>query len=461
MKKSKTFDGWYFHTLKKTFLIMRITVILLLVGFLQVFAINSYSQKTKFSVDLKNVTIEAALDVIENQSEFFFMYNEKLIETQRIVNIEATDVNVEELLNQLFDDGSVEYSISNRKIFLVPNVIKETQQDQVLTGKVVDMSQRALPGVTVVIKGTTNGTVTNTDGTFSLSNVPPDATIVFSFVGMKTHEIVFSGQTEINITLIEDAIGIEEVIAVGYATQKKVNLTGSISSIKFDDELNNRPITDATQALSGKVTGVWVSQNSGKPGSDGAQLRVRGWGTMNNSNPLVIIDGVEGAFEQINPTDIESISVLKDAASAAIYGSKAANGVILITTKMGKKDEKMEVDLTSYYGIQSLGRRYDMIDNSVEYMQLWNQALANEGSSPLFPDYMISAFENGTDKYKYPNSNFFDELFQTATIQEHNVSIRGGSKNSSSFLSFNYLNQEGMVPNTNSEKVWNKGKFRL
>jgi TonB-linked SusC/RagA family outer membrane protein len=269
---------------------------------------------------------------------------------------------------------------------------------------------------------------------------------------MKMQEVSIGSQKEYNLVLSEETIGLEEVVAVGYGVQKKVNLTGSVSTVKFDNELSNRPITNGTQALGGKVTGVWVSQNSGKPGSDGAQLRVRGWGTMNNSNPLIIIDGVEGSFDQLNPNDIESLSVLKDAASAAIYGSKAANGVILITTKQGKNNEKMEINATSYFGVQTLGRRYNLISNSAESMKLSNQALINDGSSAVFPDYLISAFETGNDPYKYPNTDWFKELFKPATIQEHNVSIRGGSAQTSSFLSFNYLNQDGIVPNTKSEK---------
>jgi TonB-linked SusC/RagA family outer membrane protein len=293
--------------------------------------------------------------------------------------------------------------------------------------------------------------VTDIDGNFTL-DVSDDAVLRISFIGYIEQNVNTAGKNTLQVVLQEDTKTLEEVVVVGYGTQKKVNLTGSVSTIQFDEELENRPITNASQALSGKTTGVWVSQNSGKPGSDEAQLRVRGWGTLNNSNPLVIIDGVEGNFNQINPSDIENISVLKDAASAAIYGSKAANGVILVTTKTGRKDEKMQVSLSSYVGVQSLGRRYDVITNSAEQMRLTNQAFINEGSSAYYPDYLITAFENGTDPYKYPNTDWFEVLFKDAFIQEHNVSITGGSSQISSFLSFNYLSQKGMVPNTNAER---------
>ena len=200
-----------------------------------------------------------------------------------------------------------------------------------------DTHGEPLIGVNVLVKGSRTGTITDMDGHFLLNEVSPNAMVSISYIGYKTEEIALNNRSSLTITLTEDSEQLDEVVVVGYGTQKKVNLTGSVSSVKFDEELANRPITDASQALSGKVSGVWISQNSGKPGDDGAQLRIRGWGTLNNSDPLVIIDGVEGVFSQINPSDIESITVLKDAASAAIYGSKAANGVVLVTTKMGKK----------------------------------------------------------------------------------------------------------------------------
>ena len=275
-------------------------------------------------------------------------------------------------------------------------------------------------------KGTQNGTITDFDGKFILE-VSDNATLQFSFIGVMPTTVAIAGQTSLNVRLKEDTQALEEVVVVGYGTQKKVNLTGSVSSVKFDEELANRPITDASQALSGKVSGVWISQNSGKPGDDGAQLRIRGWGTLNNSDPLVIIDGVEGVFSQVNPSDIESITVLKDAASAAIYGSKAANGVVLVTTKMGKNNEKTQVELNSYVGMQQIGRHFDLVTNSAEHMTMANQALVNGGENPLFSETLISNFANGTD-------------------------IRGGSEKLSSFLSLNYLSQEGILMNSKAER---------
>jgi len=453
----------------KLFRMMKTTVIVLLVCISQAFAIDSYSQRTRLSLDLNDVTVREVLNQIEDQSEFYFMYETNTVDVNRRVSIDVKNRLVTDILDELFEGTDIAYRINNRQIALTAEDTANTSvgvktvsdQQNSLSGTVTGSKGEPVPGVTVVIKGTSQGTITDVDGKYSLPNVPSDAIIVFSFVGMRTQEIAAEGRSSIDVSLTEETIGLEEVVAVGYGVQKKVNLTGAISTVTFDEEVANRPITNASQALSGKVTGVWVSQNSGKPGSDGAQLRVRGWGTLNNANPLVIIDGIEGTFDQINPNDIESIAVLKDAASAAIYGSKAANGVVLITTKMGKEGERLQVNLNSYYGIQSLGRRYDVITNSAEHMKITNMALANEGSSPLFPDDMITAFENGTDKYKYPNTDWFDVLFENAPIQEHNLSIRGGTDKSTSFLSFNYLNQDGMIPNTKTEKYGMRANLEL
>jgi len=322
MKKNKSFRELFYRSLKETFLIMRFAIILLILGILQSRATYAYSQKTKLSMNFSDAELINVLDKIEEESEFSFLPNEKLFDI-------------------------------DRKIKLAPDYLTKDpdatalMQQQMVTGIVTDASTgEPIPGVNIVVKGTTIGTLTEVNGNYTIEVPNTSLTLQFSFIGYVTQEVALDGRTTLNIALISDIEELSEVVVVGYGTVKKVNLTGAISTVKFDEEIANRPITNASQALGGNVTGVWVSQNSGKPGSDGAQLRVRGWGTLNNSNPLVIIDGVEGDFEQINPNDIESISVLKDAASAAIYGSKAANGVVLITTKMGQKNEKMQVNLT-------------------------------------------------------------------------------------------------------------------
>ncbi len=440
------------------FILVRLTLI-----FLLAFNINSNAKgfPVNVSISKKNASFLEVFREIRNQTGYTFVYHEAMFDQAKRITLTISNASLNQVLEECFKDQPVTFTILNKTVFIKEKEeVAENKKNYTtlaptgdIAGIVTNEKGEPLQGVSVVISGTKIGTTTKNDGRFVLAvSNSADVSLEVSYIGYQTKVVNVGKQTDVNIILEKGMTGLQDVVVVGYGTQKKVNMTGAISTVKFDNELNNRPITNATQALSGKVTGVWVSQNSGKPGGDEAQLRVRGWGTMNNSSALIIIDGVEGSFNQINPNDIESMSVLKDAASAAIYGSKAANGVILITTKMGRKNEKMQVNLNSYVGQQSLGRSYDMIDNSAENMRLSNQALINDGSSPVYPDYLISAFENANDPYKYPNTNWNKTLFRKAIIHQNNLSIRGGSAQSSSFLSANYMKQDGIVPNTETEK---------
>ena len=455
MKKKDDFCRESNHFLKSVCL----ALCLISSGGSAVYAATLQTEQTTLTVRMNNCTIKDVFDHIEKNSEFVFVYHGANIDLHRRVNFDVRDKSVEVILERLFKGTDVEYIINNRQIIVRRNEKKENSSLSIqqakkitVTGIVKDTHGEPLIGVNVLVKGSRTGTITDMDGHFLLNEVSPNAMVSISYIGYKTEEIALNNRSSLTITLTEDSEQLDEVVVVGYGTQKKVNLTGSVSSVKFDEELANRPITDASQALSGKVSGVWISQNSGKPGDDGAQLRIRGWGTLNNSDPLVIIDGVEGVFSQINPSDIESITVLKDAASAAIYGSKAANGVVLVTTKMGKNNEKTHVELNSYVGVQQLGRRFDLVTNSAELMTMANQALANGGESPLYPESLISDFKNGTDPYKYPNTDWYEHVYRNALITGHNLSIRGGSEKLSSFLSLNYLKQEGIITNTDAER---------
>lgn len=446
--------------IKHFLLIMRTTFILLFICVFCSMAEMSYTQNARVTINKRNVSLKEVLNEIERQTDYLFIYSNE-VNTNENVSVKSKEQAVANVLNKLLKDKNVDYTMEGNHIILAvkKNEGKEEmesaevqqQQKKEITGRIVDAAGIPVIGANIVEVGTTNGTVTDVDGNFSLS-VEEDANIRISYIGYLDQTIATVGQSSFNITLIEDTRALDEVVVVGYGVQKKVNLTGAVSTVQYDEELGNRPITNASQAISGQMPGIWVSQNSGQPGNDAARIRIRGWGTLNNSSPLIIIDGVEGDLNNINPRDIESISVLKDAASAAIYGSKAANGVVLVTTKSGNRSEKTQVTLSSYFGIQQLGRRYELITNSAEHMKLTNQALLNAGGSPLFPDNLITAFENGTDKYKYPNTDWFDVLFKDAPIQEHNLSITGGTEKSTTFISFNYLNQEGMIPNTKTER---------
>lgn len=425
-------------------------------------AANLKAQHVNLSLNLKNTTVGTVIDHIYEQTGYEFSYDESLL-NQRIddVLIDVKNERIEVILNNVFKNTQITYRINNNRIFL-KGEMKDTdtgpviiagiaQQQGDIKGVVLDANNEPVIGANVVVEGSTNGTITDIDGNFVLQNVPDGAVLVVSYIGYLEQKIRLDGSPSYSILLKEDTQTLDEVVVVGYGVQKKANLTGSVSTVKYEQELENRPITDASQALSGKITGVWASQNSGSPGSDGATIRIRGFGTLNNTNPLVLIDGVEGRMSELNPSDIASITVLKDAASAAIYGSRAANGVILVETKRGEGD-KVSINYNGYFGLKQLGRRYDLITDSPEYMRLWNSAFVNSGSDPLFPEEVIRDYEAGTDPYRYPNTNYFDEVFHNAFSTQHTLSATVGSKNSSSYISLSYLNDDGIVKNTSSER---------
>ena len=318
-------------------------------------------------------------------------------------------------------------------------------------GKVTSAADgEALPGVNVVVKGTTTGAVTDIDGDYSLNVPNADGVLVFSFIGYVTQEVQLNARTTIDIALSEEVVSLGEVVVVGYGTQRKVTLTGSVATV--DSEfLKDRPLTNSSQALQG-LNGVYVNQAGGQPGADGATIRIRGMGTLGDNNPLVLVDGIEYNLRDVNPNDIESVSVLKDAASAAIYGNRAANGVILITTKRGKKSESMNIELNSYYGWQKATYLPDMVTNSVDYMMARNEAAFNEGHSVVYSDEVIDAFKNGDDPDLYPNTDWYDILFSVAPIQDHNLRLSGGSDQVTYSMSIGYLNQEGILIGTNSRR---------
>ena len=433
----------------KSLLIMKLTALLILVASTQISA-KAFSQETKISLHLKDANLGKLFRAIEKKTEFRFVYSNNILPADKTVSIDVKNTPLSEILMTALYNTSLTYSSLENKLIII-SLKNPVVQFRTITGKVTDDKGAPLIGVTVKVVGSNIATTTDQDGHYSIE-LSDNEQLEFSYVGFNSQTVTTTGKTVINLTMIANVSSLSDIVVVGYGTQKKINLTGAISTIKYDETLENRPITNASQALSGVVPGMWISQNSGSPGSDAAQIRVRGWGTLNNSNPLVLIDGTEGSINEINPNDIESMTILKDAASSAIYGSKAANGVILITLKSGSYNGKTQVKLSSYVGSQFLGRRYDIVDNSVDYMNLWNQALTNQGGSKIFPDDVIDAFKNGNDPYKYPNTNFFDEVFRTAPISEHSLSVNGGSEKTKFFMSFNYLDQQGIILNTNSNR---------
>ena len=450
MKKIGTCFFYAVVQKRKLLLKMKLTLIGLLLCLMQVSA-TVYSQSTLFSFDINQKQVVDVLQEIEANSNFRFFYQREQVNVERIVSIDADENTVEDILDAIFAGEGIKYQVLENDLILLSPVntnfseILDTQQERV-TGRVTDESGEALPGVTVIIKGSTNGTVTNIDGNYTLSNVPNDATLVFSFVGMRTQEIAVGNQTSINVTMEADAIGIEEVVAVGYATVTKKELTGSVVSIK-PEAIEERAISNFAEVLQGNASGVSINSTSGAPGSD-VQVRIRGLGSINSSvDPLYVIDGLPytGSLNSINPNDIASIEILKDASSTAIYGSRGANGVILITTKKGSA-KKLLVEYNGTYGVQQLRKKIDLL-NATQYAELANEAELAIGNELRYSDSEIAAFHNGGK-----GTDWQDEIYQTAPIQTHQLSASGGNNKMRFYMSGNYLNQEGIVKTSEFER---------
>lgn len=328
------------------------------------------------------------------------------------------------------------------------NSFATTQQAGICKGLVKDATGESVIGASVVVKGTTNGTITDFDGNFSLDGIKKGDVIVISYVGYQTQEIKWNG-SPLNVILKEDSKTLSEVVVVGYGTQKKANLSGSVAMVD-SKELENRPIQNVSSGLQGLMPGVAITGTNGAPGQDAGKIRVRGIGTLNEAGPYILVDGIEtGTLSAVDPNDIESISVLKDAASTAIYGSKAANGVVLITTKRGKTGQTK----ISYSGYLSFQNATNMIERmgSYEYASLLNQALEAEGMSKRFNDTELQKFKDGNDPL-YPDTDWYDLAYKTGVQHRHNVNINGGSENVKYMASLGYLNQTGILPNAGREQ---------
>lgn len=436
----------------KLFRIMRIAFFLVVMSIVQVLAINTYSQTNRLSLSLKNVSAKTVLQQIEDKSQFFFIYDATVVDVEKKVSIELTDESIAKILDELFEGTNIIYRINNRQIALTTeaSLSVNDQQQRSVSGKVIDSSGLGLPGVSVVIKGTTNGTITGNDGSYSISNVLTNAILQFSFVGMKSQEIAVGGKTTINVTLAEDAIGLEEVVAVGYGTVKKSDITGSIASVSSDKLLQVKAISNVAQALQGQTAGVQVNQRSGQPG-ESMSIKIRGTNSISASNdPLYVVDGMplNSMSAQLNPNDIESIEILKDASSTAIFGSRGANGVIMITTKSGK-DGKTKIAYDGYVGVQSLRKKMDLI-NATEFAQLQNEVATNDGKSLPWTQSQIDGLGEGTD--------WQDLVYRDALVQNHNLSFSGGANSTKFYTSFGYFDQNGIIQNSGLKRISFTGK---
>ncbi len=435
MKKHREWDS-HVWLLKKLLRIMKLTSILILALVLNVTA-SSYSQNAKLNIHVKNGTFVDVLKQIENQSEFYFYYNNDEISSIKDVSVSVNNKKIQEVLDGLLSGTNLEYKIIDRYIALKKKEMSEfdrelgMQQQKSVSGKVTDSTGAPLPGASVAVKGTTNGTITDMDGSYTIKNIANEATLVFSFVGMKSQEVISSGKSTINVQLEDETVGIEEVVAIAYGTAKKKDLTGSISTV--DSKLmTTQANSTVTRALEGAVAGLQVSAVDGQPGLD-MGIRIRGLGTasQNNSNALVVIDGVpaqnDNPLSTINSKDIENVTILKDAASTALYGSRGANGVVLITTKKGTKG-KTKISFEGRWGVNSAGSyQYDKMNDPKDiyefgWLSIYNSVRYGVNGSGTAKNY--------TTNLQNPNmSHDAAAQFASAHLFDYNGSMTSFTRN--------------------------------
>ncbi len=446
--------------LRKSLNIMRGIVLFILLGTLQSFANLSYSQSVKLSLNMENTTVQEVLAAIEQKSGFYFTYNLEQVEVTRKVTVNLKDKTVPEVLDELFAKENIHYVINDKHIALYKGNERQValQTKKNIKGVVTDKNGEPIPGVNIIEKGNpTNGTITDVDGNYTLS-VSGNSVLVASYIGYNRIEIQVKDRSVVDITLSEDTQALEEVVVVGYSTQKKVNLTGSVSTVNFE-EMSSRPVIDASQALSGASPGLQIMQSSGQPNAESFSYNIRGVGTLNSSSPLILVDGMEQSISMVNPSDIANVSILKDAASCAIYGNRGANGVILITTKNGTEG-KISV---TYDGTVSYNEPFKIvhtISDYVQYMKLMNESSNNLGNSDMFSQSSIDLWEaakadpngisaSGYPNYvAYPNTDWWDEIYTKQWMQKHTISLNGKEKKTGYSMSFSYIDNPGIMKNT-------------
>ncbi len=433
---------------------MKITVFIIVFASIQTFALSNYAQTKRMDVKIEQSSIVSALEKIEAQSEFFFFYNNKVVKLDKKISVDLKDKTINEILDALFKDTDIEYTITNRQVVLsgkeTGNLISE-QQKKSISGKVTDSSGGLLPGVSVVLKGTTTGVITDNNGSYSINNVPEKATLQFSFVGMKMQELKTNGQTNLDVTLFEETVGIDEVVAIGYGTKKKKDIIGSIATIK-SEELVQTSSASVINALQGRAAGVQITQNTGLSGSE-YQVKIRGVHSINSGNdPLWIIDGIPGDANSLNPNDIETFDVLKDASATSIYGSRGSNGVVIITTKSGGA-KKAEITIDFKTGVANMlkdDKDYGYA-NTDQFFAIVKEGRKNVGITEdwnpfdvlhVNADYVkpISLAEAQST-----NNNWFKKLTRQGSYNDVNLTATGGSEKSSIFFSANYRDQKGVV----------------
>ncbi len=436
---------------KHLFRIMRITYMLLFAAVLCLHAENAISQKITLQGD--NLSLKDYLNTIEKQTDYLFIYDAG-VNVNKKISVNMVGKSIREVLDNLSTQLGLNYSQKGSYIVLSSHKVKETsipvvaQQKKTITGVVTDDLGEPIIGANVIEKGTTNGIITDINGKFTL-DIAPGAVIQFSYIGYNTQEVKVGNQSTLAIQLVEDTQALSEVVVVGYGIQRKVTTTGAVTKLE-GDEINKMTVVNATKALQGLSPGITVVDRGGAPGSDDPEIYLRGVGTTGNAKPLVLVDGIEMSLSQIPSSEIENISVLKDAASASIYGSRAAHGVILVTTKRGKEG-KVKLSYDGTIGFQDRAVKAEQV-SAREYMTMVNEALVNSGGSNKYSEDDILATERGDDLYNHSYLNWGDEVYKPTYITQHTLNLTGGSEVGRYLVSFDYLDQPGLVKNTEYQR---------
>ena len=457
------------NSIKDFFRIMRISLFLLFVCVFQLMATDTEAQNAVINIRQNSLSIKQLIKEIEKQTDYLVVFRNQDVDVSKVVSFQQRFGTVSDYLNQVCENMGLGYVFENNYITLSPKVNAVNQDKKKITGKVTDQNGEAVIGASVVEKGTTNGIMTDIDGNFTLE-VGDAAVVQISYIGYRTKEVSVTGKNHFLVQLLEDMQALDEVVVVGFGTQKKVNLTGAVSMVD-SEVLESRPVQNVSQALQGVVPGLNFSVNkTGGELNNNLEMDIRGGGTIgegSKSAPLVLIDGIEGDMNSINPNDIKSISVLKDASSSAIYGSRAAFGVVLITTKEGKAG-RTNVNYSTNVRFSTPSALPTMMD-SYQFAQFFNRAAMNQGGSPVFDettmqriiDYQAGKITSGSqvrpDGYysenvlANANTDWFDKMYKKAVpSHEHNLSVSGGSDKITYLVSGSFMKQNGFI-NYNSD----------
>ena len=436
---------------KHLFRIMRITYMLLFAAIFCLHAEHAISQKITLQGD--NLSLKDYLNTIEKQTEYLFIYDAG-VNVNKKISVNMVGKSIKEVLDNFSALLGLSYSQKGSYIVLSSHKVKETsallvdRQKKTITGVVTDEMGEPIIGANVIEKGTTNGIITDIDGKFTLE-VAPGAVVQVSYIGYNTQEVKIGNQSALAIRLVEDTQALSEVVVVGYGVQRKVTTTGAVTKLE-GDEINKMTVVNATKALQGLSPGITVVDRGGAPGSDDPEIYLRGVGTTGNAKPLVLVDGIEMSLSQIPSSEIENISVLKDAASASIYGSRAAHGVILVTTKRGKEG-KVKLSYDGTIGFQDRAVKAEQV-SAREYMTMVNEALVNSGGSIQYSEDDILATERGDDPYNHSYLNWGNEVYKPTYITQHTLNLTGGSEVGRYLVSFDYLDQPGLIENTEYQR---------